>query len=258
MAAEPAPNVQTEIVMASGVAAAPVDDVTDPPPTPADAHEPAASTAVRPPSGEQAPEPPADPMPPVSDLAVPRPAPADSGLPSAPPVDLPSGGVRGSTIMPPKQPNPRRPRLVVRPAPQLTNGRARSASGHDAATGDGAADAAPPSGVVEAPNTLPPPAPALAWVSPAWRERLGAWLHEHRSYPADARERGEAGIVQLRFRVAKDGRVLDVAVLRGSGSPTLDDTAARMLRGSQLPPFPEEMTQAELSVSVSINYTLPK
>ncbi len=64
--------------------------------------------------------------------------------------------------------------------------------------------------------------------------------------------------MHLGFHVAKDGRVLDVAVLRGSGYVALDGAAAGMLRGARLPAFPEEIMEPELMVTVIIDYSLDR
>ncbi len=64
---------------------------------------------------------------------------------------------------------------------------------------------------------------------------MSDWLAAHRIYPAIALSRREQGDVTVRFTVAGDGRVEDVAVVAGSGHPVLDKAALTMLRGAVVP-----------------------
>ena len=75
------------------------------------------------------------------------------------------------------------------------------------------------------------------------RPLLAAWLAAHRRYPEDARRRSEQGDVTIRFTVASDGRVSDVAVVKGSGFGALDASALAMLQGATLPPPGIEATR---------------
>jgi periplasmic protein TonB len=114
-----------------------------------------------------------------------------------------------------------------------------------------------------APSTTPMPAPAptaaeppAATVSAAWQQQLAAWLAAHKRYPEEARRRGIQGSVMLRFAVDRSGRVTEVAVVHGSGSPILDAAADAMLRNAVLPPFPETMSQNRIEVSVRVRFGL--
>jgi periplasmic protein TonB len=80
-----------------------------------------------------------------------------------------------------------------------------------------------------------PAGPPAAAPAPGWNALLAAWLAAHRRYPEDARKRNEEGDVTVRFTVAGDGRVSDVAVVKGSGYGALDNSALGMLRGATLP-----------------------
>ena len=60
----------------------------------------------------------------------------------------------------------------------------------------------------------------------------------------------------LRFTVEPSGRVVNVAVAHGSGSPRLDAAAEAMLRGAAVPPFEPSMRQAPLTATVQIRYAL--
>lgn len=60
----------------------------------------------------------------------------------------------------------------------------------------------------------------------------------------------------IRFSVARDGRVLDVTLVRSSGSPALDEAAQATFRNARMPPFTADMAQAETTVTVPIRYRL--
>jgi TonB family protein len=60
----------------------------------------------------------------------------------------------------------------------------------------------------------------------------------------------------VRFTVDREGRVLQLQLLSGTGSPLLDEAVERLLHGARLPPFPPGMDQAQVTVSLQIRYTL--
>ncbi|HYZ61144.1 MAG TPA: energy transducer TonB, partial [Acetobacteraceae bacterium] len=78
----------------------------------------------------------------------------------------------------------------------------------------------------------------------------------HRSYPEEARRRAEQGTVLIRFTVNRDGQVLAVSLVQGSGSPALDEAAQAILRGARLPPFTADMPEGQTTVTVPIRYRL--
>ena len=90
----------------------------------------------------------------------------------------------------------------------------------------------------------------------AWQQALGVWLAVHKTYPEEARRRGDEGRVAIRFTVNGSGHVLKVELLRGSGSSALDNAAASMLRDAALPPFAASMPAATIAVTVQIRYSL--
>ncbi len=120
----------------------------------------------------------------------------------------------------------------------------------------------------EAPPTMPPTMPPQTAAMPAPRRppapvvsasysaALSTWLASHKHYPESARERGEEGRAVLRFRVARSGRVLSYAVVQSTGHPDLDAAIDRMMQGASLPPFPADMTAADVEVSVAIRFAL--
>lgn len=115
-----------------------------------------------------------------------------------------------------------------------------------------------------APATAPPaPSPPAVTALPAtadaiagWRSALAAWLQSHKTYPETARRSGDQGRVVVHFTVDREGRVLDVALVQGSGSAVLDGAAETLLRGARLPPFPTGMAQTQISITLPIRYAL--
>jgi protein TonB len=99
-----------------------------------------------------------------------------------------------------------------------------------------------------------PAAPAA--IAPGWQSALAAWLEAHKNYPAEARRRGDEGRATVRFTVERDGQVVAVQLVSGTGSTILDDAVQRMLRGARLPAFPAGMDQAEVTVTVQLRYRL--
>tara|TARA_R110002124_G_scaffold63978_2_gene175240 strand:- start:76122 stop:76412 length:291 start_codon:yes stop_codon:yes gene_type:complete len=68
---------------------------------------------------------------------------------------------------------------------------------------------------------------------------------------------GEQGIVNLHFRVARDGRVLRYDIRKSSGHSLLDDEAEAMLQRAQpLPKFPDDMPGGYLDVVVPVLFSL--
>jgi protein TonB len=110
------------------------------------------------------------------------------------------------------------------------------------------------------PPTAPAPAPAEAQstpvVDPSWQSGVAAWLAAHKSYPEDARRRGEEGRVVIRFTVERSGQVLDAEVVGSSGSARLDAATLALLRGASLPAFPAPMTQGRVTITTSVRFTL--
>lgn len=108
-----------------------------------------------------------------------------------------------------------------------------------------------------APQRVAVPAAAPV-ISPEYLGRLSAWLERHKLYPESARQRGEQGVVMLRFHITRSGQVLDHAVIRSSGYPDLDASVEAMMRGVVLPPFTPDMATAEVTISVPIRFGLTR
>jgi protein TonB len=170
-----------------------------------------------------APEATAEPSQPALQESIPPPepmeslAPPDFSQPPPPPPPQPR-------VEPPKPPPP-----VQKVEPK----RAAPAPAARAAPPASAPGSAPAAAAPSAPSAgSPAAAPSVA---PGWNALLAAWLAAHRRYPEEARKRSEEGDVTIRFTVASDGRVSDVAVVKGSGYGALDNSALSMLQGATLP-----------------------
>ncbi len=213
--------------------APPVEAAPTPPePSPQPAAEIPPAPPVPPPPVEVAPPPP---EPPPQPEAVVTPTPA---VP-APPPSMAEQPDEAPRLPPPPMPAPRpqrRPAVRAHAAPQPAP----------------SAAAAAPAPAAAAPPTDAPPAA----VSSNWRQQLAAWLAAHKTYPEEARRRGEEGSVTLRFTVERSGRVAETMVVHGSGSTILDAAAAGMLRNATLPPFPAAMSQDSVAVTVQVRFAL--
>jgi periplasmic protein TonB len=201
---------------------------------------PAAPTPMPVPQSQPTPAvPPSPPTPPPQELA-----------PSSPAVVAPPEPPEAST--PAELPLP--PRAPSAPPVRLRSAASRVSRPQ--------ASAAPPTVTSEGTQAAAQPAQASVAARPTaavvagWREALGAWLAAHKTYPEDARRRGEEGRAAVHFTMDRSGRVLDVELSQSSGSAILDEAARAMLRGATLPPLPPTMTQEQITVTVTIRYAL--
>ena len=105
-----------------------------------------------------------------------------------------------------------------------------------------------------APPTLaaPPASQATSDVKITWEGQLLARLEKYRRFPEGARARRQQGVVHVRFRIDRPGRVLWARVERSSGFGELDRAALDTLRRAQpLPPIPANRPdEVELVVPV--------
>jgi TonB family protein len=197
------------------------------------------------PAAEPTPEPSAAPLPdrveqppPVAAAPEPAPEPPSPPPPSAPPPSAPP------VLQVPALPPP----LVPHSKPPAKQIAARPPAAKPTAPPPGPAATAPAEPATSGAPTAPQsPSPAVA----GWNTLFSAWLAARKTYPEAARQHGEQGSVTLRFRVAVDGTVLEVALVTGSGSPVLDEAARALLRGAKLPP-----PQVEISRTVRLRYRL--
>jgi periplasmic protein TonB len=163
----------------------------------------------------------------------PEPVPQAVPEPVAPPAPQPV------VALPPPKPKPA-PRRVE-PAPQPAPAPSESPSRPEPT-------AAPP----RAPP-MPPPQSA----APSYQGLLLAQLERNKRYPREARMQHQEGVAILRFTLERDGRLRAFRLERSSGHRVLDDEVLAMIqRAAPLPPFPPEMTEAQLELVVPIRFSL--
>jgi len=91
----------------------------------------------------------------------------------------------------------------------------------------------------------------------AWQGLVLTDLEAHKRYPPEARERGEQGVVYLRFAMDRHGKVLSSGVQRSSGFDDLDEETLELIQRSQpLPPPPSTVAGNTLELVVPIQFRL--
>jgi periplasmic protein TonB len=90
-----------------------------------------------------------------------------------------------------------------------------------------------------------------------WQRLLLADLEAHKRYPLDARERGEQGVVYLRFAMDRHGKVLSFGLEQSSGFDALDQETLNLIQRSQpLPPPPATVTGDTIELVVPVQFQL--
>ncbi len=108
-----------------------------------------------------------------------------------------------------------------------------------------------------APETAAPVRGGAPRIEPSWESRLFRKLQQAKRYPSEARARDEQGVVTLTFSIDRNGHVTARRVAKGSGYAALDDEAmALVMRAQPMPAFPPSMTEAEISLTVPIRFSL--
>jgi protein TonB len=110
-----------------------------------------------------------------------------------------------------------------------------------------------------------PPAPRTAEqvkggaprIEPSWQTSLVRQLHRYKRYPPEAQARGEQGVVLLSFSLDRNGRVLAHRIAKSSGHADLDaEVMAMIMRAEPLPPFPANMSDTRLDLTLPIRFSL--
>jgi protein TonB len=174
-------------------------------------------------------EQPAPPPEPVAE-APPEPPPPVAELPPEQPPPV-------AETPPPERPQPPKPR-PPRPKPPLPRPTAQLS--------------AEPPPTTSAP-TMTPVAPV---VDRNWQSAVSAWIAARKTYPEEARRRGEEGNVLVRLTVDRSGQVLEATVFRASGSVLLDEATLRLLGKAVLPAFPADMTLPRITIMTTMHYSL--
>jgi periplasmic protein TonB len=182
----------------------------------------------------------------VSLASLPRATPAPRPAP-VPAVEQPT--VKQSTPRPPtRQPQPaQHPATPVAAAPAATGDVAAAPAATPPAAESAAAAAAEPA------QTAGPEASAKA----IWLALVRARLEAVKRYPPQALKRREQGTAVIGFEVGRDGRVGTHGLVGSSGSLLLDREAEELPeRASPLPPMPEAMGEARISLTLPVSFTL--
>jgi periplasmic protein TonB len=175
---------------------------------------------------------PVQPSPPPAEAPPEPPPPVIEKQPAPPPVILlpkPEAPPTPEPKRPPQKPRPVPPRPVTQ-APVMT----------------------------PAPRVIAPPVAeptAMPVIDRNWQASISAWL-ARKTYPEEARRRGEEGRVDVRFTIDRSGRVVDAAIVATSGSTLLDDAALATIKQAALPPFPPDMIQARVTITTTMRYSL--
>ncbi len=178
------------------------------------------------------PTPPLEEPPPPEPLPVPAPVPVPDVLPP-----VPQAAVTLPPPLPPRTRPPPRPRPAVTKSPTV------------------APPVAAPAPAQPAPPAAAPAAAAQAQAT--WEGALVAHLARFKRFPPAAQRRGEQGIVLMHVTMTRDGTVVAMSIVRGSGYADLDEEAkAWMARAQPLPAAPPEVTAQQPQIVVPLRFTL--
>jgi protein TonB len=223
-----------------------------------------------------------------AEVVTPEPAPATHLLLSDPvPVDPPSSGdFREAALMPEIVPSDARPErqevsAVLTPLPPdspsldkmlPTVDAPPEVDAHDFARIKPAPAKPPEPRRAQATAVQPPsparrpaqdPKPAAALKSDAAQQnseedyffQLVRKISQYRFY-SRSQDNVPRGLVVARMTIARDGRLLDVALLKSSGFPTLDNAVVETIRqASPFAPLPGDLAQGQKTFIVPVNYT---
>ncbi|MDQ8700008.1 energy transducer TonB [Hyphomicrobium sp. LHD-15] len=91
----------------------------------------------------------------------------------------------------------------------------------------------------------------------SWQKALHLHISKHKRYPSQAREKRVQGVVTVSFSIDGAGHVTNVKVLKGSGSPLLDEEAVEILqRAAPLPAPPDQALETARNLSLPIQFNI--
>jgi periplasmic protein TonB len=86
---------------------------------------------------------------------------------------------------------------------------------------------------------------------------VSAHLNRRKTYPAEAKQARQQGVVTVRFTVDRNGTVSGSAIKRSSGHAILDAATLDLLRRvAPLPRMPASMLRDSITLSLPIDYSL--
>ncbi|MFC3532549.1 energy transducer TonB [Vogesella facilis] len=184
---------------------------------------------------------------------------------STPAVNLPISSLQVTLLPTPPGQTPQRAQLLAQHDSQ------GSLQATQAATPAAQPEQQPPlpSPIANARLLTAPPASAqrpqarlsTAAVGVSWANYVEDWRHRvedigNRNYPAEARQQNLFGSLELLVTIRADGALLDVRVLRSSGTAVLDQAALRIVRqAAPYPPFPSTLAAEYGSLQVVRKWT---
>lgn len=186
--------------------------------------------------------------------------------PSAPlvvtllPLAHPPAEMRVKAVQPrpaPRIPSPGQPHsTIAAPQPIIPTTAAPALARPDPAPSASESPPSPPT-VTATVETSAPVADASGKERDSWEGRVLAALERQKRYPAASRGRREHGVVAVRFRLNRTGRVLSASIALGSGFASLDREAlATLARADPLPQFPHDMPGETLELVVPVEFVL--
>jgi protein TonB len=91
----------------------------------------------------------------------------------------------------------------------------------------------------------------------SYLEAVKSAIEENIFYPLEAIERGEEGIVEVKFTINREGRVLTCKPIKGE-SHILREATCMAIKRAKFPPIPESVKNDSLSFQLEIEYDLKK
>jgi protein TonB len=108
-----------------------------------------------------------------------------------------------------------------------------------------------------APSTAPGTNPRARQQEADYFSLVSAHLNRRKTYPVEARQARQQGVVTVRFTVDRNGGVSVTSIKRSSGHDVLDQaTLALLQRVAPLPRMPATMQRDSVTLSLPIDYTL--
>lgn len=186
---------------------------------------------------------PAPTMPAAQPAAQAVPEPQAQAQPATPPIAIP----------PVRAPLPVNPVTLPPPAP-VRQAVASPAPAPAAAT---PAPTIPARSSSAAPSTAPGTNPRARQQEADYFSLVSAHLNRRKTYPVEARQARQQGVVTVRFTVDRNGGVSGTSIKRSSGHDVLDQaTLALLQRVAPLPRMPATMQRDSVTLSLPIDYTL--
>ena len=90
-----------------------------------------------------------------------------------------------------------------------------------------------------------------------WQQKLYLQLEKEKRYPRSARRMRRQGVPTVTFTMDRQGNVQDVLLINSSGTNSLDKEAVALVyRAQPLPRPPASITSGQLTLTVTINFSM--